>query len=46
MEEKYLPWADLVVLGVHSKKGLLDFMLGSLSRHLIKVGEKPLLFGQ
>ena len=46
MEEKYLPWADLVVLGVHSKKGFLDFMLGSLSRHLIKVGTKPLLFGQ
>jgi len=46
MEEKYLPWADLVVLGVHSKKGLLDFMLGSLSRYLIKVGTKPLLFGQ
>lgn len=46
MEEKYLPWADLVVLGVHSKKGLIDFMLGSLSRHLIKVGAKPLLFGQ
>lgn len=46
MDEKYLPWADLVVLGVHSKKGILDFMMGSLSRHLIKVGTKPLLFGQ
>ncbi len=46
MEEKYLPWADLVVLGVHSKKGLLDFMMGSLSRYLTKVGTKPLLFGQ
>ena len=46
MDEKYLPWADMVVLGVHSRKGLLDFMLGSLGRHLIKVGTKPLLFGQ
>ncbi len=46
MDEKYLPWADLIVLGVHSKKGLLDFMIGSLSRHLIKNGTKPLLFGQ
>ncbi|MCC6544956.1 MAG: universal stress protein [Nitrospirae bacterium] len=46
MEERYLQWADMVVLGVHSKKGLLDFMIGSLSRHLIRSGNKPLLFGQ
>ncbi len=46
MDEKYLQWADMIVLGVHSKKGLLDFMIGSLSRHLIKMGNKPLLFGQ
>lgn len=46
MDEKYLQWADMIVLGVHSKKGLLDFMIGSLSRHLIETGSKPLLFGQ
>lgn len=46
MEENYLQWADMVVLGVHSKKGLFDFIIGSLSRHLIHKGDKPLLFGQ
>jgi len=46
MEERYLQWADLVVLGVHSKKGIFDFMMGSLSRYLIDVESRPLLFGQ
>lgn len=46
MADKYLQWADMVVLGVHSKKGLLDFMVGSLSRYLIKAGNKILLFGR
>ncbi len=45
IKEKYLDWADLVVLGVHSKKGLFDFMVGSLSKSLINEGNKPLLLG-
>ena len=46
MDEKYLDWAHLVVVGVHSKKGLFDFMLGSLSKFLIKEAKKPVLIGQ
>lgn len=46
IKEKYLDQTDLVVLGVHSKKGMFDFMVGSLSKFLIKEGTKPLLLGQ
>lgn len=46
IKEKHLDWADLIVLGAHSKKGLVDFMVGSLSKYLIKTGKKPLLLGQ
>ncbi|GAB4377476.1 MAG: hypothetical protein Kow0042_25280 [Calditrichia bacterium] len=46
LESQFLDWAHLVVVGVHSKKGLLDFMVGSLTRSLIKMGRKPLLIGQ
>ncbi len=46
MEEKYLDWSDLVVAGVHSKKGLLDFMVGSLSKYLIKEAKEPVFLGQ
>ncbi len=46
VKERYLDWADKVVLGMHSKKGLIDFMVGSLSRYLINDGSKVLLLGQ
>lgn len=46
VEKKYMDWADLIVIGAHSKKGILDFMLGSLSTHLIKLDKKPLFIGQ
>ena len=39
-------WADVVVVGAHSKKGLFDFMVGSLTKHLIKWNQKPILIGQ
>ncbi len=46
IEQKYLDWAHVLVVGAHSKSGLFDFMIGSLTRHLIKLGRKPLLIGQ
>ena len=46
IEEKYLDWANLIVVGAHSKKGLVDFMVGSLTKYLIKVAKKPILIGQ
>ncbi|MCB0747078.1 MAG: universal stress protein [Ignavibacteriae bacterium] len=46
VEKKYLDWADFVVVGAHSKKGLANFMVGSLTKHLIKIAKKPVLIGQ
>lgn len=45
-DEKYRDWPDLIVAGLHSKKGIFDFMVGSFSRHLITVSRKPLYVGQ
>jgi len=36
----------LVVAGAHAKKGLFDFVLGSVVHHLIKVNLRPVLIGQ
>lgn len=45
-EEKYAGWADLIVAGIHAKRGILDFMVGSFSKHLIQAANKPLFLGQ
>ena len=45
VEEEYLDWASFFVIGAHSKKGLLDFFLGSLTRYLIQADSKPVLIG-
>ncbi|MDY6864278.1 MAG: universal stress protein [Thermodesulfobacteriota bacterium] len=46
MEEQYLDWADIVVVGAHSKKGPFDFMAGSLVKYLIKEAKRPVFIGQ
>ena len=46
IDEEYLDWADVLVVGAHSKQGLFGFMVGSLTKHLIKVARKPILIGQ
>ena len=46
VEEEYLPRADLVVLGAHSKVPFVDFFVGSLVKKLIEVNERPLFIGQ
>ncbi len=46
VNEKYLNWADLIVVGAHSKSGIFDFMVGSLTKELIKTDEKLLLISQ
>ncbi len=45
-KDSMLDWADVVVVGAHSKRGLFDFMVGSLTKHLIKWNKKPILIGQ
>ena len=45
-KKDHLDWADVVVVGAHSKKGLFDFIVGSLTKYLIKLDKKPVLIGQ
>lgn len=45
LKSNYLPGADMVVLGSHSKRGFFDFRLGSLSRYLIRQENKLLVLG-
>ena len=42
----HLDWANVVVVGAHSKRGLFNFMVGSLTNYLIKLNKKPVLIGQ
>ena len=46
IDQKYLDWAHVIVVGAHSKAGLFQFMVGSLTQHLIKIAKKPILIGQ
>jgi len=46
VKNDYMEWADAFVVGAHSKKGILDFMVGSLTRELIQWNQKPVLIGQ
>ena len=43
IDDEYIDSSDLVVAGIHSKKFLKDFFVGSLARKLIDYGHTPLL---
>ena len=45
IRKNYLDDTNLIVLGAHSKKGLADFMVGSLSKSMIRQENKYLLIG-
>lgn len=45
MAERFSAEADIIVLGAHSRQGLLDFLLGGLTKRLIKDARTPLLIG-
>ncbi len=42
VSQKFLAEVDEVVAGTHSRRGLLDFRLGDMSRWLIRESDKPL----
>ncbi len=46
INENYIGWAELFVVGAHSRRSILDFMVGSLTKHLIKKGAHLLFIGQ
>jgi len=46
IKDKYYDTHDVFCVGAHAKEGLFDFMVGSLTRFLVKQGEKPVFIGQ
>ncbi|HOE80472.1 MAG TPA: universal stress protein [Smithellaceae bacterium] len=46
LEDNYMEWTDLFVLGMHSRRVLLDFFVGSLASYLIMQDKKYIFFGQ
>ncbi len=46
IDEEYIDDVDLVVLGVHTKRPIKDFFLGSLAERLIDYGHTAVLLGQ
>ncbi|CAN5451632.1 hypothetical protein BH23VER1_BH23VER1_04040 [soil metagenome] len=45
VESEYLPWADLIVAGIHSRRHLRDLFVGSFTKFLIGRCQTPLLLG-
>lgn len=46
VDKEYLDRMDLIVVGAHSKRGIFDFMVGSLTSHLLAEEKKPVIIGQ
>jgi nucleotide-binding universal stress UspA family protein len=46
IRDGYIDWTDFFVIGAHSKPRLLDFVMGGLTRRLMKMEKKPMLIGQ
>lgn len=46
IDKHYLKNADMVVVGAHSKVPLIDFMVGSVAKHLINIAIKPVIIAQ
>lgn len=46
IDKRYLEYADIVVVGAHSKISLVDFMVGSVAKHVIGAAMKPVIIGQ
>jgi len=46
IENKYYDLMDGFVVGAHSRDGIFDFLVGSLTKHLIKNAKKMVFIGQ
>jgi len=46
IDDKYYESHDVFVVGAHAKEGLFDFMVGSLTKYLVRRAEKPVFIGQ
>lgn len=46
IEKEFLTWPNMFVLGMHAKRVLFDFIVGSLTKFLIKYEKTPIFIGQ
>ena len=46
LRDRYIEWADLIVLGAHARSYIKDIFIGSLTKYLIEKAQKPLFIGQ
>ena len=46
IKDYYYDKMDAFVVGAHSREGVFDFLVGSLTKYLIKTAEKPVFIGQ
>lgn len=46
VEDNHLEWSDIIVLGIHSRHSVKEWVVGSVARHLIEHGHRTLLFSQ
>ncbi len=45
IEEDYLEWADMFVIGLHSKPAILDFFTGNVTNFVIDKSKKAIFIG-
>jgi nucleotide-binding universal stress UspA family protein len=46
IQKKYYDEMDGFVVGAHSRDGIFDFLVGSLTKYLVKSAKKPVFIGQ
>jgi nucleotide-binding universal stress UspA family protein len=46
IDERYINEAEIIVAGMHSKRGLFSFHVGSLTDHLVQEAKIPVYIGQ
>ena len=46
IKNKYYEEMDGFVVGAHSRDGIFDFLVGSLTKFLVKSAQKPVFIGQ
>lgn len=46
IDERYIDKAEIIVAGMHSKRGLFSFHVGSLTDHLVSEARIPVYIGQ
>lgn len=46
IDEEFIDKADLIVLGMHAKHGIFNFVVGSLANHMIRMAQVPVFIGQ